>query len=50
MKTVLLSAPYIMASLDRFKPVFEHYEINMLVADVTERLEEEDLLKYRRSV
>ena len=46
MKTVLLSAPYIMASLDRFRPVFEHYGINMLVADVTERLEEEDLLKY----
>jgi D-3-phosphoglycerate dehydrogenase len=46
MKTVLLSAPYIMASLDRFTPVFEHYGINTLVADVTERLEEEDLLKY----
>jgi D-3-phosphoglycerate dehydrogenase len=46
MKTVLITAPYIMASLDRFKPVFDHYGINMLVADVTERLEEEDILKY----
>jgi D-3-phosphoglycerate dehydrogenase len=46
MKTVLLSAPYIMASIGRFKPVFEHYGINTIVADVTERLEEEDLLRY----
>ena len=46
MKTVLLSAPYIMASLDRFMPVFKHYGVNMLVADVTERLDEEDILKY----
>jgi D-3-phosphoglycerate dehydrogenase / 2-oxoglutarate reductase len=46
MKTVLLSAPYIMASLDRFMPVFKHYDINTIVADVKERLEESDLMKY----
>jgi D-3-phosphoglycerate dehydrogenase len=46
MKNVLLSAPYIMSSLDRFMPVFNHYGINMIVADVKERLEEEELLKY----
>jgi D-3-phosphoglycerate dehydrogenase / 2-oxoglutarate reductase len=46
MKTVLLSAPYITASLDRFIPVFEHYGVSPLVANVKERLEEEDLLKY----
>jgi D-3-phosphoglycerate dehydrogenase len=46
MKTVLLSAPYIMASIDRFKPVLAHYGIEILVADVNERLEEKDLLQY----
>ena len=46
MKTVLLSAPYIMESLDRFIPVFKHYGLNTLVADVRERLEETDLLKF----
>jgi D-3-phosphoglycerate dehydrogenase len=46
MKKVLLSAPYIMASIDRFAPVFNHYGIDMVVADVKERLEEEELLKY----
>lgn len=46
MPTVLLSAPYMIPSLDRFKPVFEHYHIGLLVADVKERLEESDLLAF----
>ncbi len=46
MKTVLISAPYMMTSLKRFDPVFNHYGLKMIVADVHERLEEEDLLKY----
>ena len=46
MKKVLISAPYLMASLKRFEPVFSHYGIETIVADVNERLEEEDLLKY----
>jgi D-3-phosphoglycerate dehydrogenase len=50
MKKVLLSAPYIMASIDRFTPVFEHYGIAIVVADVKERLEEEDLLEYAGEV
>jgi D-3-phosphoglycerate dehydrogenase len=32
--------------LDRFKPVFAKYEIDLIVPDVEERMEEDDLLKY----
>jgi D-3-phosphoglycerate dehydrogenase len=35
-----------MTSLKRFEPVFNHYGIGTIVADVNERLEEEDLLRY----
>jgi D-3-phosphoglycerate dehydrogenase len=44
--TVLLTAPYIIPSLERFKPVFEKYNIDLIVPDVEERMEESDLLKY----
>ena len=44
--TVLLSAPYIIPSLERFKPLFEKYGINLIVSEVHERLGEEELLKY----
>jgi D-3-phosphoglycerate dehydrogenase len=45
-KTVLLSAPYILPFLDRFRPVFEHYGLEIIVAEVNERLEEEEILAY----
>jgi D-3-phosphoglycerate dehydrogenase len=32
--------------LDRFKPVFAKYELELIVPDVEERMEETDLLKY----
>ncbi|MBC7876729.1 MAG: phosphoglycerate dehydrogenase [Anaerolineales bacterium] len=44
--TVLLTAPYMLPFLDRFKPVFEKYAIDLIVPDVQERMEEDDLLKY----
>lgn len=44
--TVLLTAPYIILSFERFKPVFEKYNIDLIVPDVVERLEEPELLKY----
>lgn len=44
--TVLLSAPYMLPLLDRFRPVFEKYGIDLLLPEVHERLEEADLLKY----
>lgn len=46
MTTVLLSAPYMLPLLDRFRPVFEKYGIDLLLPEVHERLGETDLLKY----
>lgn len=46
MKTVLLSAPYMLPAADRFRLVFERYDVELLAADVTERLSEEELLGY----
>ncbi len=46
MPTVLLSAPYLIPVLDRFKPIFEKYGIELIVPAVQERMDEVDLLKY----
>lgn len=46
MKTVLLSAPYMLPFLDRFKPVFDHYQVELLVPQVNERLSEAELMQY----
>lgn len=46
MYTILLSAPYIIPYLDRFRPVFEYYDLDVIVAPVKERLEEADLLAF----
>ena len=44
--TVLLTAPYMIPVLDRFRPVFDKYDIELIVPDVHERMEETDLLRY----
>jgi D-3-phosphoglycerate dehydrogenase len=44
--TILLTAPYMLPFLDRFRPVLESYELKLIVPDVHERMEEDDLLKY----
>jgi len=46
MPTILFTAPYMIPFLDRFKPVFDHYGVELIVPDVQERMEEADLLKY----
>jgi D-3-phosphoglycerate dehydrogenase len=46
MTTVLLTAPYMIPFLERFKPVFEKYGLDLIVPDVQERMEEADLLNY----
>ncbi len=46
MPTILFSAPYMIPSLDRFRPVLESHGLDLLVAVVHERLEEAELLKY----
>jgi len=47
---VLLTAPYMLPYKERFKPVFEHYGIELIVPPVDERLEENDLLPYAGQV
>jgi len=46
MPTILFTAPYMIPFVERFRPVFEHYGIQLIVPDVQERMEESDLLKY----
>jgi len=46
MKTVLFTAPYMIPFLDRFRPLFEKYDLELIVPNVRERMEEADLLKY----
>ncbi len=44
--TILLTAPYMIPFLDRFRPVLEGYGLEVIVPKVEERMEEEDLLRY----
>ena len=44
--TVLLTAPYMIPFVDRFRSVFDHYAIDLMIPDVQERMEESDLLHY----
>jgi D-3-phosphoglycerate dehydrogenase len=46
MPTILFSAPYMIPFLERFKPVFEKYHLDLIVPAVRERMEEADLMKY----
>jgi D-3-phosphoglycerate dehydrogenase len=46
MKTILLSAPYLIPFVERFRPVFAHYGLDLIIPSVRERMEEEDLLAY----
>lgn len=43
---VLFTAPYMLPFAARFKPVFDEYNIELIVPSVQERMEEADLLKY----
>ena len=43
---ILFTAPYMIPFVDRFKPVFDRYKLELIVPDVRERMEEPDLLKY----
>jgi D-3-phosphoglycerate dehydrogenase len=44
--TVLFTAPYMIPFIDRFRPVFEKYNIELIIPDVQERMEEDALLQY----
>lgn len=43
---VLFTAPYMIPAVERFRPVFDQYSIELVVPDVRERMEEADLLNY----
>jgi D-3-phosphoglycerate dehydrogenase len=43
---VLLTAPYMIPVIERFQPVFDKYDIELIVPNVRERMEEVDLLQY----
>jgi D-3-phosphoglycerate dehydrogenase len=44
--TILVTAPYMLPGLERFRPVFQHYHFEILTAAVDERLEPPELLAY----
>ena len=46
MPTVLLSAPYMMSDINRFRAVLEKYSLEVIVAAVTERLSEQEIIHY----
>ncbi len=46
MPTILFSAPYMLSSLARFRPVLERYGLDLITPEAHERLEEAELLKY----
>ena len=46
MKTVLVTAPYILPEMVRFRPVLESFDLDLIIADVNERLSEAELLAY----
>lgn len=43
---ILLTAPYMIPFVDRFRPILESYGLEVIVPHVEERMEEADLLKY----
>ena len=45
-KTVLLTAPYMKPFVEKFRPVFNHYNLKLIVPEVEERMEEEDILAF----
>jgi D-3-phosphoglycerate dehydrogenase len=44
--TILLSAPYMLPTIERFRPVFARYGLELIVPKVHERLEAEQILRY----
>ena len=46
MRSILLSAPYMLPSIERFRPVFAHYGIDLIAPEVHERMEEDELMTF----
>lgn len=45
-KTILLSAPYMLPTVERFRPAFARYGLELIVPEVNERLEAAQILQY----
>ena len=43
---ILLSAPYMLPFVERFRPVFAHYDCELIIPQVNERLEAPEILQY----
>jgi phosphoglycerate dehydrogenase-like enzyme len=43
---ILFTAPYMIPFLDRFRPIFDRHNVELILPEVQERMEEADLLKY----
>jgi D-3-phosphoglycerate dehydrogenase len=43
---ILLTAPYMIPVVERFRPAFEKYNLELIVPEVRERMEEADLMRY----
>ena len=43
---ILFTAPYMIPFVDRFRLIFEKYDLELIVPEVRERMEEADLLRY----
>jgi D-3-phosphoglycerate dehydrogenase len=46
MTTILVTAPYMLPHMDRFRPTLEDHGLELITPPVAERLEESDLLEY----
>src|SRR5512139_2079613 len=46
MPTVFLTAPYMIPLVERYRPLFNHYGIDLIVPEVEERLGEAQILVY----
>jgi D-3-phosphoglycerate dehydrogenase len=46
MPTILFSSPYMLRSIDRFRPLLERHGLDLITPKVLERLSENELLKY----
>jgi len=47
---VLISAPYMLPVIERFRPIFDELGVELVLAEVEERLSEDELLTYAGSI
>lgn len=46
MKTVLMTAPYMIPFMDRFRPIMQHFNLEVIEPSVEERFEAQDILRF----